>query len=275
MAEKEFSFYGNSETKDLHLYIECGGQHLAFWLEKDSERKKIISFELFCFDHETPSFKKVFEQAEKQSGILNHRYNTVTIIWENSSCICIPEHYFSPDMTDTYINYAYVQNSAGENMFTCNNGFSLVYKTDAEQYNVLAQCFPEAKHFHKYYSFTKAPFPADENHPSQMYVAMFHNYYIISAFNNGQLQFINRLQYDSIPDTVKTIEHVVNQLNRQTDNTALIVSGIIDEQSALFNQLAKQFALLKMDGAEEYSFDNAEELTHSPLYYLPYFKFSA
>jgi hypothetical protein len=294
MVEKAFSFYGNAQAKDLHLYIECGVEHLAFWLKENNETKQILSFELFYLNAASSFFKEIFEKTEKQSGILNQKYSAVTITWENSRCVCIPQQYFSPDMMHACINYLYHKSGTDEGLSTSDsiynskypyhksgteeclyasgNEFSVAYKTDAEQYNVLTQYFPAANHFHKYHSFSQVLFGTEKNRTT-MYVALFHNYYIISAFDNGQLQFINRLQYASIPDTVKTIAQATDLLHWNTGNTALIVSGIIDEQSVLYNQLAKHFALLKMDDAVEFSFDNVEELAHSPLYYLPYFKF--
>ena len=276
MIEKAFSFYGNAEAKSLHLCIECGEQHLAFWSEKNSERKTIVSFELFYFEGKTSSFKDFFEKIRLQSGILNHKYNAVTIIWENSFCVCIPQQYFSSGMLDSYIDYTGAASNTSGSLYTYNNGFSVAYKTDREQYKVLMQHFPTAIHIHKYNSFAKAASSVNNGHPLLIYVAMFHNYYIISAFNNGQLQFINRLQYDSIPETVTAIEDAAKQLSWHAANTMLIVSGLIDEQSALFNQLAKHFAQVKMDDTGEYSFEHdAEALPHSPHYYLPYFKFNA
>ncbi|MDR0791820.1 MAG: DUF3822 family protein [Chitinophagaceae bacterium] len=275
MVEKAFSFYGNAKAKDLHLYIECGVRHLAFWLKENNETKQIVSFELFYFKAATFFFKEVFEKTEMQSGILNQKYRSVNITWENSRCVCIPQQYFSSDMMGACTGYLYSENNAGESLYTFGNEFSVAYKTDPEQYKVLTQYFPAAKHFHKYHSFSKVISGMEKKRPALMYVALFYNYYIISAFDNGQMQFINRLQYASIPDTVKTIENATNLLQWNAENTALIVSGIIDEQSALYNQLAKHFALLKIDDDVEFSFDNAEELVHSPLYYLPYFKFGA
>ena len=275
MIEKAFGFYGDAEAKSLHLFIECGGQHLAFWLEKSNDRKSIVSFELFYFEGKAFPFKDIFEKIAFQSGILNQKYNAVTVIWENSFCVCIPQQYFSSVMLDNYINYTCALSGTGGSLYTYNSGFSVAYKTDKDQYSVLMQHFPTAVHVHKYNAFAKAALSVNNGHPLLMYIAMFHNYYIISAFNNGQLQFINRLPYDSVPETVNAITNAATQLNWPVINTVLVVSGIIDEQSALFNQLANRFARVKMDDAAEYSFEYAEDLAHSPHYYLPYFKFSA
>lgn len=273
MIQKTLGIY-SERNEDCVLFIEIGIHHIACWCTT-IQQNELKSFEYFSFDEqEGVNFEEAFRQVKLNSTLLEGNFVSTKIIWENASCICIPEHVFSDNLKQDYLHMMVGEKQDEQSFSTTVNKIKLVYHVANDRLSVIQNNYPEAELVHKYAQMIHAIDTINTSARSFVQVVFYHTHFLLMAVKDQQLQLIQTFIYKK-PDAV--IYHVLNvceQLQMPVAETELVVSGLIDMQSVLYQELYKYFNLIKMDSADEGLY-NKELLNGYPAhYFIPFFKYT-
>ena len=90
---------------------------------------------------------------------------------------------------------------------------------------------------------------------------------IVLVCKKGQLQLIQTFEYHDSKDVAYNLLNCCHQLNMNQDEVVLELTGLIEKQSDLYNELQKYFMNVSFDHMED-SIKITDELREYPLHYF-------
>ncbi len=143
-----------------------------------------------------------------------------------------------------------------------------VYRTPAAVHRILQQKFSAGKHWHFYSLLLKCHKMFTAKEEEQFIKAIFYtDRMVLLAFRNGQLLLAQTFGYLDAKDVAYYLLNTCSQLGMVQDEVVLEVSGFIEKQSALFNELQKFFLHLSFEKMED-SIIVTDELKEYPMHYF-------
>jgi hypothetical protein len=230
------------------------------------------NFEFFSFGKKD-NFENVLNEIREQSSLLDKKYQQVKIVWSNSLAQCVPSAVFSEEIAEAV--YQNLKNGLtdNKNLLCKNSSITLPYLVNRHQFEVLASHFIDAEYTHKYLEIINHFENFSSSEKTVILVVFYQGHFIICAKQNNQLQFINSLDFSSGTDAVYHILNAVKQLNAEISETRVILSGLIDGDSPLFNEIYKYVPIIDVDATQNALFLNSDFSEYPSHYFVPFFKY--
>ncbi len=143
-----------------------------------------------------------------------------------------------------------------------------VYRIPRNVYDFLQQQFAGAVSWHAFSLLLKSHkmFTLKENQDC-VRVVFYTDKMAVMVFKKNVLQLIRTFIYQDRKDVVYHLLNCCKQFNLDTWESALEISGLIDKQSVLFNELMKYFGYISFEEIDE-SIKVTDELREFPLHYF-------
>ena len=137
-----------------------------------------------------------------------------------------------------------------------------IYSISQNLYNGLKQQFPEARFFH---AFTPAILNRLEGIPgSQIHLHFTTNTFRVLVKRDGQVQLAQIYAYKTPLDVIYYLLKIGYEFGWSQDEITLVISGLVDRHSALYEQLHHYFLNLHFAEAPDYTLPENEH----PHYYF-------
>ncbi|ANI88398.1 hypothetical protein A9P82_03225 [Arachidicoccus ginsenosidimutans] len=271
MLQKTFDVH-QGKIPDGFLHLEVGAAHVAL-TAFDENKIASHNFEFYSFDA-NDDFENVLSQIYAQSSFLKHDYQQVKIVWENARAQYIPVSFYNDSMKD--LVYPFVENSLVQQkrLLQKNDVFAVPFSVDEERWNLLHKTFPQAKDAHKYYEIIEQSFASPNDNKLHLLVIFYPEHFIIKANKNGKLQFINAVNFSSGTDVVYYLLNATKQLVTSISDTLATLSGLIDGDSTLFQEIYKYIPHIDVDSAENAAFLKENFGEYPSHFFVPFFKYA-
>lgn len=273
MVQKILGLYSPSTKKD-RLFLEISKDHIACWI-LHSETGELLSFELFQLKPEK-SFEESFKAVVENSGLLP-QYDSegeVHVIWENEFAEILPQTYLetcSDNIIKMMMPYQ-SNNTKIQNYDT--NGFSVLYQVDQTVCDTIAAYFPNYKSVHKYGAISKVLINSIAKPELVLHLLCFQRHAILTAVKDGQLLFIKRIKFLSPLDAVYHIVNAIAQYNTDMSESTLVLSGMVENNSSLFDAIYKYIPNIEIDSVTKNIFDTEKFKDYPEHYFVPFFKYA-
>jgi hypothetical protein len=106
--------------------------------------------------------------------------------------------------------------------------------------SALRSLFPGAEYYHAFSPALKCPSGTDAGRVLQVHFAP--RQFRVLARRNGSLQLAQMYRYDTPLDVVYYLLRIASETGLSGPGTALVLSGLIDEESALYRELHQYFS---------------------------------
>jgi hypothetical protein len=93
---------------------------------------------------------------------------------------------------------------------------------------------------------------------------------LVAIYKNQQLQLVRSFAYITPEDVVYHLLHCCEELSLSQDECLLHISGYIDEDSALFNEIRKYFLRLEFDKVENVQLQDEPGVSQEIGFEKPY-----
>ena len=277
---QEFAFV--DETLDINLTlsyqlsIQAGLNGLSFCI-LDTVRNKFIALSHKNFEKDLliDDLQKSVNEYIDSNELLNKPFKSTRIIWLSDKCTLIPDELFDEKNLKKYFEFNQKLDELDEIHYK-----KLKYNESYSVYtipNQLAGLF--CKKFNNI-SFYNQQIPFINNilfkHHSETKKAFLHinvDFIDIGISQDSKLLFYNNFRYKTDHDLMYFIMYIYDQLNLNTDNTELIISGIKDKKSVFFSKLKDFIRHIKFDKLPDeysysYTFNKIPEHTFANLFNL-------
>lgn len=124
-----------------------------------------------------------------------------------------------------------------------------VYRMAPDVHSLFQHKFTAGKYWHLYTLWLSSlkSFPPEMDAPAHIHVLFYPDKMLVAVYKDSQLQLVQTFLYQVPEDVVYYLLNICRQMELSPEEIALIVSGYIDNDSALLTEIKKYFLLCSMD----------------------------
>ncbi|PLX22714.1 MAG: hypothetical protein C0597_02045 [Marinilabiliales bacterium] len=230
-------------TQSYYLSIQLSLNGLSFCI-LDSVREKYIAFQSKSFPKDLifDDLLNYIEDYIDSHELLKHKYKATKLIWETTKNTLVPNIFFKKENLKTYfefnqklddldeIHYNELKYVDAYSVFVIPNLIANVFVKRFEKIQFYNQQSPFIEHtLFKHHSETK-----------RILINLYENFFDLCVTENGKLLLYNNFLYKNEMDLIYFILYAFDQFSLETQQTELIISGLIDRTSKSFLKL-KEF----------------------------------
>jgi hypothetical protein len=148
-----------------------------------------------------------------------------------------------------------------------------IYRVPAAVHSFMQQKFAAGKYWHIYTLWISSLQSASIPEGQHMFLIFGADKVLAAVYGDQQLLLLQSFAYTTPEDVVYHLLHCCDQLGLSQDECALHISGFIDEDSALFNEIKKYFLKPEFDTVQSKVVEGAETEDTSLEYPPHYFSY--
>jgi len=246
--------------------MQVGYQGISF-IQFDNVNNTFLALEVYHFAKQLHS-NSIAEQINEilaAENLLQQHFKKIFVTWCFDESIVVPHEYFNPANAKEMITLVYgdVEQSAVQNEIVLSQNLHTVYRVPAAVKNAITHWFPFCIQNHQnslLINFGKA-------NSNLMYCHFYPNSFTVLLRKNAQLQVIQNFDFNTPEDALYHLLNVCRSFGINAEQTTLTVSGMIDTDSNLYNELYKYFLQIDLAGLPDY-YNYAEEIKNHPAHYF-------
>ena len=202
--------------------------------------------------------------------LLAKEFNKTYVAYNFPDSTLVPDVYFAEELNNKFADLIYGNLDKGS---VASEKVPLwemynVYRLPLEMHTLMQYKFPAAKQWHYYSLLLKSykKFNTSEQ-PECFQVIFLEERMIVSAYKKGQLQLMQSFLYSSPKDVLYHLLNCCRQLAISQQEASLQISGLIEKQSLVYNELIKYFLNVTFEELGD-SISKTDWLEQCPLHYF-------
>ena len=247
------------------LLVQAGRQGISFiWL--NDETNIFFGVEVYHFArHSTDSdIATAINDILSAENLHQQHFQKIFVTWCFDENILVPFEYFDANHTNAMLQLVYgdASEAVPQHELVLAHNLHTVYRIPVAVKNVFANWFPFCIQNHQ--ASLLANF--EKVNRNLLYCLFYPNACTVMLRKNGQLQVIQNFEFGSPEDVVYHLLNICSSFDAVAP-TALTVSGMIDADSNLYNELYKYFLQVEFAGLPG-NFNYTGEITEQPAHYF-------
>lgn len=245
-----------NDINTLHVLAEIGWYGVTFaWFKKDPLfLEGILSYnfkENILPEEIASNIENIFEKE----SIFDVANASASIYYNFKESLLVPNEFYKDEHSSSQLNTVFgiidesfaktdsiqMSNSMGHEGIVYN-----IYRVPDVIRSVFTQKFSETAESHS--SSSQVQYKGD----SKIQCIIFHNLIKVILFSRDQFQMIQQFNYNSPDDVVYHLMNICVQHEISPNDISLVLSGMIDAQSNLYNELYKYFLKINFESAEKH-----------------------
>lgn len=277
MARKKIGLYNeeliNGSTHQLILEI---ADEAIVCIAKSDLTGEIDAFELFSLDKsEHDDWNDIFYEIKTGSTIFNNSYKKVTCYFNTDEAIMVPEKLLTATSAEDYLNLIYGENLRHEVKYEkliATKVFINAYRVKKAITELLGRQFIIFQTAHTYSNLLndvmRRPFIDQQFIKIQFYT----HHFILAVWKDERFQLIQSYRYTSPEDILYYLLRIVQQYQFNLAEVVIEVSGMIELESTIYNQLSKLFPRITTDNLPTNGVFKRAETEYPAHYFTPFYK---
>ena len=219
-----------------------------------NEDQTLLQAAYFILGHpEGRNLADAIREVVDAQEILQNEFRESVVVYNFSETTLVPGPFYQHDANRDLMDLLFGNLKKGLVLSEKWNNAELhtLYRIPAAVHSLLQQKFSAGKYWHIYTLWLSWLQKTNEEEAERMHLVFAADKVLTAIFKNGQLQLLQSFTYTTPEDVVYHLLHCCEKLFLSQDNCLLHISGYIDEDSALFNEIKKYFLRLEFDKAGE------------------------
>ena len=259
------------DASQCRLLIEVGPDSLIFVL-LNVRGMRPVAIRVYQWPHLTSNdAESTLRSILEADPILNDfKPHEIFLVYNFPESNLVPEKYFSADIRRPVTDLIY--GNLNSDMVLDEKvpwfEFHNVYRIPSGVHYLMQEKFPAARFWH-FYSLQLKCYKMFTAKEEAAYIKAFFypDKMIVMAFKSGQLQVIQHFTYQDSKDVVYHLLNCCTQLDLDRQELVLEISGMIEKNSALYEDLELYFLSIRFDGMED-SIRKTDELIQFPNHFF-------
>ncbi len=255
---------GDVDAHKCILVCEISNDGFSYAIKNDEENM-YIAVAVFHFDKSTTVDYSITLQNEIQrQALLSGNFKKVYIMYSLGESILIPFSLYNSEENANALNLVHGDLQSNLSVLTdiiAKNKIYNCYRVSTDVVNIIKSNFPDAINRHQYSVLLNNA----TLETGKLFIIFYPKKIVLMLIKNDNLQFINSFSYNTAEDVSYILLNTCKQF--EVDNIPLEISGLIDENSALFKEIHKYFGSVnfaQLPAGSGYS----EEITKQPSHYF-------
>ena len=266
--------YNNDEILNCILLMELSEKLFGYVLCNREEKLflalKQYNLEYYPEKSASESLKEIISGDE----LLQHSFKEAVLVYNYPFSDLVPAKYFTPSASKPMIQLAFGDTFKGLIFSEKIPGLELynIYRIPSDIHLLAQQKFGGGKYWHFNTLFVNSTNNASDKNGNTMNLVFYSDKFIVMVKKDQHLQLIQSYPYQTSEDVAYHLLTICREFEMKQEETFLIISGLIDEQSALYMELLKYFNEVHWDSVPDEV--NTSQLQHEfPIhYFLPLLK---
>jgi hypothetical protein len=275
MSKKAFSTYSAATElgglNNHQLIVELSKHHFSCLVV--TAQLHIVAFELFKLDEEELDFDDLMMEIMRESRLLDKSYTETKVYANSPFAVLIPAGQFNKQIAEDYLSVSFGEAHRQVMRYdelSAEMGIVTAFRLDEEVPEQINRRLIMVEFHHVFSKMAEHLLQQDNKATDKIKVQFYYKHIIVGVMKNSQLHLVQFFNYQTPEDVLYFLLNICQQLSLHTAQVVLEISGMIDLQSALYNELNKYFATIAM---EEVNMKNLpQDFHHYPPHYLsPFF----
>jgi hypothetical protein len=234
------------ENEHHHLLIEAGYHGISFsWFTKAPFEIKGLAVYHFNNISAAADAATAIESVLWNNPVFEERIESVSICYDFNESLLVPAAFCQPGTEEAMLKLVFEHDDAGmmvkEEISKLN--ITHIYAVPKRIENALTGKFPGARSFHSS-SLQLEKFNPEGDHISCIF---FHNSIKLFLYKAGEMQAVQHFHYHKPVDVAYHMLNCCARFNMKPSEITLQLSGMIDANSNLYNELLKYFLNIAFD----------------------------
>lgn len=256
------------EPEKCTLICEVNNEGFSFCI-KEAELNSFLGLGIYHFDNSKPAegFPIALQVLFHQKEFLSKNFKKICIVYSFPQSVLIPFSIYKRENNETLMNMMFGDLETnettltdvipGQSMYNC-------YSLPAAVIEVIQAHFRNTSMAHQYSLILKTP---GEEGANKMSVIFYAQKVVVNLIKEGKHQLINSYNYQTPEDVSYILLNILHQF--EIENIHLMITGLIEENSALYKEIYKYFDDIELSGYRE-GMVYAEEIKAFPSHYFSY-----
>jgi len=236
------------------------------------ESKKLLTAAYFVLNHtEGRNLADNIRDIVDTQEVLQLDFKESVVVYNFSESTLVPGGFYNHDANRELVELLFGNLKKGLVLSEKSNQIDLhtLYRIPAAVHSLLQQKFSAGKYWHIYTLWLSSLEKTKQEDPESMHLVFASEKVLTAIFKNGQLQLLQSFSYTTPEDVVYHLLHCCEKLSLSQYDCLLHISGYIDEDSALFNEIKKYFLRFEFDKVDAIAPEESAETM--PVEYPPHY----
>ena len=251
-------------TTDCELLCEVSNEGFSYLINQSGENHCIgagvYHFSNPAHSHHIAELQKIFETQ----SLFEKEFKTVSIIYSFPESVMVPFSLYNSHKNSEVLNMMHGDFTGSDLILTdmlLHRQVYNCYRLPSDVVREITNRFPSSRGLHQYTSLLQS-MTKDANGIS---IIFYPQKIVLTAAKEGQALLVNSFPYKSQEDVSYILLNVCKQLN--LENIPLVVSGLIEKDSALYKELYKYFDSVHF-AATPAGYHLSDTMTQYPPHYF-------
>ncbi len=253
------------EPQNCSLMCEVSNEGFSYCI-KDEEANLFLGLAVYHFDKSklAVGFPIALQVLFQQKEIFSKNFRKVCIAYSFPQSVLIPFSMYNRERNQTVMNLMFGDVDSNDMILTdviADQFLYNCYRIPMATLETVKNQFPNASIEHQYTHLFKNP--VEEN--ARMSVIFYSQKVVVNLVKKGIHQLMNSFNYTTPQDISYILLNICHQF--EIKNIHLVISGLIEENSALYKEIYKYFDDIELSGFRD-GYKYSEEITAFPSHYF-------
>lgn len=240
----------SEELRNSHLLIEVGEKMFSYVIYH-KEQRRFLGLRQYNLDY-TPG-KTMLENLLEiitNDDLLQVPFKDAFVIYNYTDSSFLPEKAFHIELNQPVTEVIYGNARKGLMLSEKVIGWRMynIYRVPREIHALLQRKFASGNYWH-YYTLLLNEGQATQSSNDEQIIKMVMraDQFLVAVFKGPSLQLMQSYSYQTPDDVSYYLLAICNRFNISQEKVTLIVAGLLDEQSRLYQELLKYFLQVQWD----------------------------
>jgi hypothetical protein len=243
----------SDELRNSQLLIEVGDKMFSYVIYH-KEQRRFLGLRQYNLDY-TPG-KTMLENLLEiitNDDLLQIPFKEAFIIYNYTDSNFLPEKVFHIELNQPVTEIIYGNAKKGLLLSEKVIGFKMynIYRVPREIHALLQRKFASGNYWHYYTLLLNDGQMQTSSNEPVIKMVMRADQFLVAVFNGDKIQLVQSYTYQTPDDVSYYLLAICNRFKISQEKVTLIVSGLLDEQSRLYQELLKYFLQVQWDRLPE------------------------
>lgn len=262
--------------ENCRLLIELGSQSFNYILFTKTPEQLFILREYPLYTSGDKNTRDILEEIISVDTILQQFASTAIIVYNFPDANLIPSDLFRVEIKTPVVKLVHGETQA-ELIFdeqVADWNMHNVYAVSKDLHNLCKDKFKGGQYWHLYTMILRWSKGQEVTGKNFARLIFYNESFVAAFFVNGVFQLLQTFNYQTPEDAAYYLLLVCKQFNIEPSDISLLMSGLIDEQSALYSELIKYFEDVNYEGVPDSYATNGILQQYPAHYFSPLLKMS-
>jgi hypothetical protein len=255
------------DPAEMSLCVDVGIGHITFALMRRSS-KSLLGYESYVLNTHRP--EDDLEEILRESPFLKLPFESVSLTYNIPEAVLIPGLLHDPSTSSDLVSLIHGDMPSGIILQEQVPGSDMhnVYRVPGWLHSALAARFSNGEYWHAYSALLKTVAARrDEWQRSFLYLWFFPSHVIVALQKEERLMLMQSMPYETPEDLSYQMLNIVEQFGLDVGELQIYVSGLVDEESILHDELLKYFLNVDIDAGLP-DIERDEVFSNYPTHYF-------